>query len=243
VVHFARFAGFDDQPGLHPQALADEVVVDGRRRQQRRHRDPVRPLRAVGQDQDVLVLQHRFGRGPAHFLDRHFKAAAPLRGIPGDVDRFGAERAVERGFDRADLGNFIVGQDRLVDFEPLVRAGIHAQQVGARADHRHQAHHQFLADRIDRRVGDLREVLLEIIVEQRGCGSTARRSAYRCPSIRSDRRHWRHRLEEPRDVFLRIAEGLLAIEQAGGFDRQLRQFGSTRSRSLSLYCAASSQSS
>ena len=33
---------------------------------------------------------------------------------------------------------------------------------------RHQRHHQLLADRIDRRVGDLREVLLEVIVEQLG---------------------------------------------------------------------------
>jgi hypothetical protein len=34
---------------------------------------------------------------PAHFLDRHFQAIGAFGGIPGDVDRFGAERAVERG--------------------------------------------------------------------------------------------------------------------------------------------------
>ena len=36
------------------------------------------------------------------------------------------------------------------------------EQVRPRSDDRDQAHHQLLADRIDRRVGDLREVLLEI---------------------------------------------------------------------------------
>jgi hypothetical protein len=43
-----------------------------------------------------------------------------------------------------------------------------AEQVGPRPDHRHQRHHQLFADRVDRRVGDLREVLLEVVVEQLG---------------------------------------------------------------------------
>ncbi len=76
------------------------------------------------------------------------------------------KKSDQRFLDRTDLGEILVGEDRLIDLQPLVRAGIMAQQVGARADHAGQAHHQFFADRIDRRVGDLREVLLEIVVEQ-----------------------------------------------------------------------------
>ena len=101
-----------------------------------------------------------------------------------------------------------------------MRPGFHAQQVGARADHRDQAHHQFLADRIDRRVGDLGEVLLEVIVEQpRAVGE------HRDRRIRAHRTQriigvLGHRLKEAREVFLGIAKGLLAIEQAGGFLRQ-----------------------
>jgi hypothetical protein len=72
-------------------------------------------------------------------------------------------KAPSSSSDRADLFEVAVGQDRLRHFEALVGAGMVAEQVRARADHRHQAHHQFLADRIDRRVGDLREVLLEIV--------------------------------------------------------------------------------
>jgi hypothetical protein len=70
--------------------------------------------------------------------------------------------------DGADLLQVLVGQDRLAHFQALVACDrpSRSKQVRARADERHQAHHQFLADRVDRRVGDLGEVLLEIGVEQ-----------------------------------------------------------------------------
>jgi hypothetical protein len=41
LVHFARFAGFHHQANRGAQALADQVVVHRRRRQQRRDRDAV----------------------------------------------------------------------------------------------------------------------------------------------------------------------------------------------------------
>ena len=47
MVDFAGFAGFDDQPGLHPQAPADEMMMDRRCCQKRWHGNPVWPLRAV----------------------------------------------------------------------------------------------------------------------------------------------------------------------------------------------------
>ena len=47
MVDFTRLAGLDHQPGLHPQALTDEVVMHRRSGQQCRHRDAVRPLRPV----------------------------------------------------------------------------------------------------------------------------------------------------------------------------------------------------
>ncbi|EHJ61206.1 hypothetical protein NSU_1794 [Novosphingobium pentaromativorans US6-1] len=220
VVHFARFTGLDDQAGLHAQALADEVMVHGSRRQQGRHRNAVGALGAVGQDQDVLVRQHGFGGGPAHFLDRHFETFGAGFGIPGHVDGGGAEGAVQRGLDRADLGDVHVGEDRLADFQALVRAGVMTEQVRARADHGDQAHHQFLADRVDRRVGDLREVLLEVVVEQARLVRQHRNR--RVGAHRTDRIVGidGHRLEEAAGVFLGVAEGLLAIEQRGVRGRQ-----------------------
>jgi hypothetical protein len=59
VVHLARAAGLDDQPGGGAQALAHQVVVHGRQRQQRGDRDLVAPHAAVGDDQDVVAALQR----------------------------------------------------------------------------------------------------------------------------------------------------------------------------------------
>ncbi len=61
---------------------------------------------------------------------------------------------------------------------------LEVEQVRPRPDERHEAHDELLADRIDRRVRHLREVLLEIGVEQLRLATTAPRSACPCPSSR-----------------------------------------------------------
>ncbi len=225
MMHLARLAGLDDEAGLHPQTLTDEVVMHRRGGERGGNRDPVGSVCAVGQHEDVVVLQHRLGRRPAHLLDREFDTLDAAAGIPADVDRLAAECAVERRLDRADLGKVLVGEDRLADFEPLVRARVAAQQVGARADHRQQAHHQFLADRVDRRVGDLCEVLLEVVEQQ---PRTVRQHRDRgVAAHRADRivARLRHRLEEAEDVLLGVAERLLALQQVARRLGHRRQFG------------------
>lgn len=104
-------------------------------------------------------------------------------------------------------------------------AGVMAEQVRARADHRDEAHDQFLADRVDRRVGDLREVLLEVVVKQAGLvrqHRDRRVGAHRAERIVGGDGH---RLQEAGHVFLGIAEHLLAIEQGAGGRGQLGQLG------------------
>ena len=95
----------------------------------------------------------------------------------------------------------------------MARRALEVEQVRPRPDERDEAHHQLLADRVDRRVRHLGEVLLEIGVEQlrlrrqRGYGRVGAHGADRLLSGR------RHRREQERQVLLRIAERLLAIEQ------------------------------
>ena len=116
--------------------------------------------------------------------------------------------------DRADLFEIGVGQDRLADFEALLlRRALMVQDVRTRADEGDEAHHQLLADRVDRRIGDLGEVLLEIIVEQLGLrrhGRDRRVRAHRADRFLAGHGHRRH---QDAGVFLGVAEGLLAVEQ------------------------------
>ena len=131
----------------------------------------------------------------------------------GDVQRLGVEGILEMA-DIADLFEIAVGQDRLADFEALLlRGALMVQDVRTRADEGDQAHHQLLADRVDRRVGDLGEVLLEIIVEQLGLRRHRRDrrvAAHRADGFLAGHGHGRH---QDRGVFLGVAEGLLAVEQ------------------------------
>ncbi len=70
MMHLARLAGLDDEADRGAQALADQVMMHRRRRQQRRDRDAVRPDHAVGQDDDVVAAVHRLLGALAQALER-----------------------------------------------------------------------------------------------------------------------------------------------------------------------------
>ncbi len=139
---------------------------------------------------------------------------APFSTAIGDVDGDRGELVVLDQPDLADALQVFVAQDRLIDFEPLDLGGaFQVEQVRPRADERHQAHDQLLADRIDRRVGHLREVLLEVGVQQLRLVRQHRHGrvvAHRAHRLLARVRHRRH---QELQAFLRVAEGLLQIEQ------------------------------
>ena len=226
MVHFARFAGFHDKAGLHPQALPHKVMMHRSRCQQSRHCNAIWPLLTICQDKDVVIGQHRIGRGPAHFFNRQLQPFDTAFNIPCRVDIGTAECTIQRGFNRADFGQILISQDRLFHLKAFMRAGGMAQQIGARADHGKQAHHQLFTDWVNRRVCDLRKVLFEIIIQQarfirQHCNG--RISAHRTDRIIPFQGH---RFQEFGDVFLRVTKGLLRFEQRGRFlIFVLRQFG------------------
>ena len=198
---------------------ADQVMMHGRGRQQRRDRNAVRPRHAVGQDDDVDALADGGFGAAAQFVQHLLHARGAEAGVEGGVERARVEMRGRDFGDRADLLQVRVGQDRLAHLEPLgVGEALDVEQVRPRADDRHEAHDEFLADRIDRRVRHLREVLLEVgeqqlrLVRQR---RDRRVGAHRAGAFFAGRGHRRH---QDVDVFLGVAERLLAIEQ-----RQVRQ--------------------
>ncbi len=187
--------------------------MDGCGREQRRDRHAIRTDLPVGKHDDVVAaLDCRFR--PFTKTIEHFQHAFGTAGnVVGEIERLRVE-AVLGVADRADLLEVAIGQDRLADFQPLrMRHPLMVEDVRAGTDERDEAHHQFLADRIDRRVGDLREVLLEIGVEQLrlvGHRRDRRVGAHRADRLLTGRRHRRH--QELR-VLMGITEGLLAVDQ------------------------------
>ncbi len=95
----------------------------------------------------------------------------------------------------------------------LRESAFEVEQVRPRPDDRDQAHDQFFADRIDRRVRHLREVLLEVGEQQ--LRLVRQRRDRRVVAHRADRflALDRHRRHQDAQVFLGVAERLLAIEQ------------------------------
>ncbi len=214
-MHFARFAGLDYDSGFRAQALADQVMVDGGGGQQGRHRHALDRGVAIRENQNIVAVENRIGGLVADPLDGALETVDALAHRPRRVDRMGAERAVHQARDRTDFFQIGVGQDRLRDFEPIVCAGLVPQEIRPRSDHRDQRHDELLADRIDRRVGDLGEVLLEVVEQQ--LRLARQHGKRRVGAHRADRvvGLLGHRLEKDVQVFLGIAEHLLAVQQGG----------------------------
>ena len=224
MMHFARLSGLHDEARLHAQALADQVVVHGSSREKGWHGNAFGRDGAVGQDEDIVVGEDRLRRFAANALQRLVETGCAVGRRPGRVDRRRAERTVKQIRDGTDFFEIGIGEHRLRYFQPLVRTGLMSQQIGPGSDHRHQRHHQFFADRINRRIGDLRKILLEIIVEQPGFFREHGEGGVRAHGADGIVGRQRHRLQEELDILLRIPERLLAIEQRRRIIDDARQF-------------------
>ena len=135
VMHLTGRAGLDDEAGAGAQALLDQVLVDRRRRQQRRDRDMLGIDLAVGNDQDIGARAYRvFGIRSQRSQTRLDSVLAPGNGV-ADIEFEGAE-LVRRVFaDVAQLFHVGEGQDRLRDFEADRRVDVvRVQQVRLRPD-------------------------------------------------------------------------------------------------------------
>ena len=230
VVHLARRAGLDHQPGGRPQALAHQVLVHRRQRQRGRNRDVVAVDPAVADDQDVVAAPDRVDALGAQRCELGLDALGlPLERV-GDVELVAPELRAAVGLDLAQPRHVVEVEDRLRDLEPHRRVHrVDVEQVRLRADERHQRHHDRLADRVDRRIRDLREQLLEVVVERLVAVRQHRQRrvvAHRADAFLADRGHRPH---QELDVFLGVAEGLLAVEQRLGVQR-LGRLGRRRPR-------------
>ena len=209
VMDLARFAGFDHQAHFRACPFADQVVVQARNGQQSRNGDMGAVHTAITEDENILPRSDGGVRRHAELVHRGSEPIVPFGRIKKQRKR---DRMEPVALDMADLFEFGVGDNRAVELDhPAThRRGI--EQVPLGSQHRHRGGDNFFADRVDRRVGDLREELLEIIVEedravrehgQRSVGSHGTQRLHAIP---------RHRAEDDPLVLESIAERLLALE-------------------------------
>ncbi len=165
LVHFARGAGLDHEAGGGTQPLPYQVLVDGREGEQRRDRDSHAVDQAVGHDDDGIAGTHRVlglrgERGKARF-----HCLLTPRDRVGDVEFQRTELATGIALDVADLLHLVEVEHRLAHLEAQRRVHlVDAEQVRLRPDEGDKRRYQLFADWVDRRVGDLREQLLEIVI-------------------------------------------------------------------------------
>ena len=76
-----------------------------------------------------------------------------------------------------ESSEFVGSEDGLVEDYPLAVLLAGLQEVGHGADGAAQGHDDALAERVDGRVGDLRELLLEVVVDG---GAEARQTGQGC---------------------------------------------------------------
>ena len=234
VVDLARLAGLDDDAHAGAFFLADQVVVYGPGGHQGRERDAVECGGPIAEDDELVALgdgkrglladavqrgDHGLARGLAF---PRGVAVARLALGPGvrDIDDLGlllglADRAVVGVLDGGEL--FVV-EDRLVEVQSVAVGGFALEQVALGANEGLQRHDDLFAQRVDGRVGDLGEELLEVVVEQSGLvAEHGQRGvvAHRACGLLALLDHGQH---EHVDVLGGVAEGPEQGDQFGGLD-------------------------
>ncbi len=111
VMHFARLARFDHQADVGARALADQVVVQARNRQQGRDGGVLAVDAAVGEDDDLASsLAMMLVRRGEQFFQGLLQAGAIFGRV--EQDRQG-DRAEVQPVEVAELLQLFVGEDRV----------------------------------------------------------------------------------------------------------------------------------
>ncbi len=216
VVDLADVTGLDQQADLGALLGGDEVVVHGGGEQQRRDRCVLGVRVAVREDDQAgAVGDGRVGLG-ADLLDPGGQGLAAA-GDPVEAGERGGLHAghVAVGVDVDELGQLVVVDHREGQGDAAAGRGGRLQQVALRAERGQQRGDELLADGVQRRVGDLREELGEVVEEQPGALGQGRDRGVRTHGAERLAGGTGHRREDDAQLFLGVAEGLLAAGDRG----------------------------
>ena len=158
VMRVAGGGGMNHEVDVATQTVAHQPVMHGASGQQGVDRQPILGNGTVGQHQQHYPFarrRHCFGADPLDgglqpFVDRIVQVDDAMRIAPVGI---GQQRPVTT-----------LGQHRRVGGQARRVAGVFLEQIALGAQTGFQRHHHRLAQRIDRRIGDLGELLAEVIV-------------------------------------------------------------------------------
>ncbi len=199
--------------GVGAQASPHEMRVHRRRREHAWNRDPLRPDIFVGQEDLALALAHRLFGLVADALDRGAQLVRPTACLERAVDF--RRRTAEIGLQPCPVGG---GQHRRIEHQHALAPILGVEDVGEVPEPRLEAHHIALAQRVDRRVRHLAEILPEELADEprlvRDDGQR-RIVAHRSDRFLGGLHHWR---EDQLHILQRLPGRHLATRQLGAVE-------------------------
>ena len=170
-----------------------------------------------------MVFQHGvFGLG-TEFIESRLEAGGPAVGRPCAIEDFCGEALLVEVFDALE---FVFIQDRAVEAHRVAVQRGFREEVPLRSEAGAERHDRPFADRVDGRIGDLREQLLEISEKQpRVCGKHGERDvvAHGKYGFLGALDHWR---EDHVEFLLGNAVGHLLAREVERREVDLRDVGS-----------------
>ena len=159
--HLAHLSAFYNQRGLYTFLHADKVMVHGTYGKQGRDGGVFRIDASIRQDDIVYAIIYRLFGFLAQLGQGFLQSCLPFADFEERRKLHGIEALIA---DVAENVQFGIGKDGMRKAHHLAMAFAGQEDVGAhRPDVFGERHHQFLAYRVDSRVGHLCELLAEIV--------------------------------------------------------------------------------
>ena len=172
MVHLLRLTSLDHKRDLSSLLQPDQMMMNTTTRRQRAERNPVRADRAIRQDDDLDALFDSVARLSEDAIQRALIAGKTLALGEGDVDGLTRPFLVAglEVLHRVHLGD---GEDGTGEEDTVTLLGLHLEEVALWSDVGLERHDDVFSDGIDGRVGDLREELAEVVVNEARLGGHA----------------------------------------------------------------------
>ena len=178
VVNLAGFRRFQDEGDAGAGSLADEVVMQARDCEQCRDGCLFSADLAVGENEDVDAVTNRGIGVFEEFLKGGFEAFTGDGGLGNAVMPFResthggfkshaeARRVEPIELDLVELCELPVIEEGALELDHAATFGAGTGKIAFGADKGNASGHQFFADRVNWRIGNLCKELFEVVVEQ-----------------------------------------------------------------------------